>query len=226
MAAALACGEGAVLSHLDAAVLWKIYDSQRARVHVTVLSRRQVKGLWIHRARRLHPDDVTVEDGIPVTTVARTLVDLTDVFDAHQLANVIHEAAYRKLFDLEETRAAMERANGRRKLKRLERAIAIHLTGSAGTKSAAEAAFRKLVKPEEPLSNVIVEGIEVDFFFPERRLVVEIDDPSHGRERSQRKDALQRRVLEGAGYTLLRFTNAEVEQRPVHVLSRLRAGSR
>ena len=175
--------------------------------------------------RRLDPADVTVHKGIPVTTVARTLVDLTDVFDAHQLANVIHEAAYRKLFDLEETRAAMERANGRRKLKRLEAAIAIHLTGSAGTKSRAEAVFRKLVKPEEPLSNVIVEGVEVDFFFPERRLVVEIDDPSHGRERSQREDALERRVLEAAGYTLLRFTNAEVEQRPVLVLSRLRAGS-
>jgi very-short-patch-repair endonuclease len=56
------------------------------------------------------------------------------------------------------------------------------------------------VTPEEPLSNVIVEGVEVDFCFPERRLVVEIDDPSHGRERSQREDALERRALEAAGY--------------------------
>ena len=158
--------------------------------------------------RRLDPADVTVHKGIPVTTVARTLVDLTDVLDAHELANVIHEAAYRKLFDLQETCAAMARANGRRRLKRLEAAIAIHLTGSTGTKSRAERIFRELVKPEEPRSNVIVEGVEVDFLFPERRLVVEIDDPSHGRKRSRREDALERRVLEAAGYTLLRFTNA------------------
>ena len=133
--------------------------------------------------RRLDPADVTVHKGIPVTTVARTLVDLTDVFDAHELANVIHEAAYRKLFDLEET---ARRWNGERaaQAQAARRAIAIHLTGSTGTKSRAEAAFRKLVKPEEPLSNVIVEGVEVDFLFPERRMVVEIDDPSHGRKRS------------------------------------------
>jgi hypothetical protein len=138
---------------------------------------------------------------------------------------VIHEAAYRRRFDIEETRAAMQRANGRRHLKRLEAAIAIHLTGSAGTKSRAERLFRKLVEPEEPLSNVNVEGIEVDFFFPERKLVVEIDDPSHGRDRSRREDALERRVLEAAGYTLLRFTNAVVEARPLQVLRRLRAGA-
>src|SRR5688572_2217715 len=68
MAAVLACGKGAVLSHLDAAVLWKVYESQRARIHVTVLSRRQVQGLWIHRTRRLDPADVTLHEGIPVTS--------------------------------------------------------------------------------------------------------------------------------------------------------------
>ncbi len=217
MAGVLAAGDGAVLGVRSAASHWEIWDGPTRITEVLAPRGRRPKGpVLVRTYRRLDPADVTVHKGIPVTTVARTLVDLTEVFDAHQLANVIHEAAYRKLFDLEETRAAMERANGRRKLKRLERAIAIHLTGSAGTKSGAEAVFRKLVKPEEPLSNVIVEGIEVDFFFPERRLVVEIDDPSHGRERSQREDALERRVLEAAGYTLLRFTNAEVEQRPVH----------
>ena len=77
MAAVLACGRSAVLSHLDAAALWRIYDGMGARVHVTVLSRRVVAGVWVHRARRLHPEDVTVRQEIPVTTAARTLVDLT-----------------------------------------------------------------------------------------------------------------------------------------------------
>ena len=72
---------------------------------------------------------------------------------------------------------------------------------------------------------MIVEGVELDFLFPERQMVVEIDDPSHGRKRSAREDALERRVLEAAGYTLLRLTNHEVETRPVQVLRRLRAGA-
>ena len=227
MAGVLAAGDGAFLSHRSAAALSVIWNGPTRITEVLAPRGRRPKGpVLVRTYRRLDPADVTVRNGIPVTTVARTLVDLTDVLEAHDLANVIHEASYRGLFDLAETCAAMERANGRRNLKRLEAAIAIHLGGSAGTKSRAERLFRKLVKPEEPLGNVIVEGIEVDFLFPERRLVVEIDDPNHGRARSTREDALERRVLEAAGYTLLRFTNAEVETRPVYVLSRLRAGSR
>ena len=165
---------------------WEVWGGPTRITEVLAPRGRRPKGpVLVLTYRRLDPADVTVHKGIPVTTVARTLVDLTDVLDAHELANVIHEAAYRKLFDLQETCAAMERANGRRRLKRLEAAIAIHLTGSTGTKSRAEAdRSAKLVKPEEPQSNVIVEGVEVDFLFPERRLVVEIDDPSHGRKRS------------------------------------------
>ena len=226
MAGVLAAGDGAVLGVRSAASQWGIWNGPTRITEVLAPRGRRPKGpVLVRTYRRLDPADVTVHKGIPVTTVARTLVDLTEVFDSHELANVIHEASYRELFDLEETCAAMERANGRRNLKRLEAAIAIHLGGSAGTKSRAKRLFRKLVKPAEPLGNVIVEGIEVDFLFPERRLVVEIDDPSHGRARSTREDALERRVLEAAGYTLLRFTNAEVEQRPVLALSRLRAGA-
>ena len=78
MAAVMACGSGTVLSNLDAASHWRIYDGEGARVHVTTIrhSGRRLDGVQVHRARRLQPDDVTVKDGIPVTTVARTLVDL------------------------------------------------------------------------------------------------------------------------------------------------------
>ena len=168
----------------SAASHWEIWGGPTRITEVLAPRGRRPKGpVLVLTYRRLDPADVTVHKGIPVTTVARTLVDLTEVFDAHELANVIHEAAYRRLFDLQETCAAMERANGRR--------------GSSGSRrdrdpphrqhrdeEPGRSGFRELVKPEEPRSNVIVEGVEVDFFFPERRLVVEIDDPSHGRERS------------------------------------------
>lgn len=224
LAAVPACGEGAALRRLSAARLYGCSRFPAPLIEVVSPRRRKVSGARVRHCRSLDPRDVTDFDGIPVTTAHRMFVDLAEALTPHQLANVIHEAAYRRRFDLQETRAAIERANGRRNLKRLEAAIAIHLTGSSGTKSRAERIFRRLVEPEEPLSNVTVEGIEVDFFFPERRLVVEIDDPSHGRPRSTREDALERRVLEAAGYTLLRFTNHEVQTRPIQVLSRLRAG--
>src|SRR5215207_5052818 len=79
MAAVMACGSGSVLSHLDAAALWKIFQGEGAHIHVTTMSRagRGLPGIRDHRPRRLAREDVTVKDGIPVTTVARTLIDLT-----------------------------------------------------------------------------------------------------------------------------------------------------
>ena len=118
-----------------------------------------------------------------MTTIARALVDLTDVLTAHQLAYVIKEAAYRKRFDLAATRRAMDRANGRRNLHVLEKAIELYEHGSAGTKSPHEDAFLALVTPTlpEPLVNTPLAGFEVDFLWPEAMLVVEIDGGGHER---------------------------------------------
>ena len=164
--------------------------------------------------------------GIPVTTVARMLVDLTDLLTPHQLAYVIKEAAYRKRLDLEATRRAMERANGRRNLHVLERAIELYQSGSAGTRSPHEDAFLALLPDElpEPLVNTQLAGFEVDFLWPESMLVVEIDGGGHGRPPARRKDALEDRVLRGAGYTVLRFSDTDLERRPAEVIARVAAG--
>jgi hypothetical protein len=114
-------------------------------------------GIRIRSCRHLDPRDITTHNGIPVTTVPRTLVDLTDVLDARQLANVLHEAAFRRRFDPAATRAAMARAAGRRNLGTLETALAAHEAGSAGTRSALEDRFLALVASAgipEPLANV------------------------------------------------------------------------
>ena len=163
---------------------------------VTVLQRRP-KGVEVHRVRSLDPRDVTTHKGVPVTTVHRTLVDLADDLTPHQLANVIHEAAYRGRFVEAAVRDSMARVSGRRKLHVLERAIELHHAGSAGTKSAGEDAFLTLGFPE-PLVNTDLHGFEVDFHWPERGLVVEIDggghDPRHdeGRERGPARERLLR----------------------------------
>jgi putative AbiEi antitoxin of type IV toxin-antitoxin system len=94
LAAVLACGPGAVLSHRDAAALWELRQSQSAFIDVTVPSRngrRAQRGICVHRTGRLRPDEVTVRHGIPVTTVARTLLDLADVLDKQALRRVITE---------------------------------------------------------------------------------------------------------------------------------------
>src|SRR3954453_13689622 len=117
MAAVLAGGDGAVLSHRSAAALWELRRDRRVISEVLAPRGRRPKGPVLVRSyRRLDPRDVTVRDGIPVTTVARTLVDLADVLTPHQLARVIDEADYLGRFDLLETDCAIRRTNGRRKL--------------------------------------------------------------------------------------------------------------
>ena len=92
--------------------------------------------------------------------------------------------------------------------------------GSAGTRSGAEDAFLRLVA-DEPLVNVDLLGFEVDFHWPERRLVVEVDGPAHGRPPSVADDARRDRMLRDAGYTVLRFSDDDVHQRPRRVSERV-----
>jgi hypothetical protein len=221
MAAVLACGEGAALSHLSAAKLWRVWRGA-ANENDVVTSRRHRprRGIRIHSCRHLDPRDLTTHDGIPVTTMARTLVDLTDVLNATQLANVIHEAAFRRRFDATATRAAMTRAVGRRRQGVLADALAAHASGSAGTRSALEDRFLALVAAAgipEPLTNVPIKAggrrIEVDACWPERRLVVEIDGDGHTRLRTRRADAARDRALRAAGYDVVRLTAGDLERR-------------
>jgi hypothetical protein len=227
MAAVLAVGPGAVLAHLSVAKLFRVSRFPDLVPHVLVPRRhRPIEGIVIHECLGLDPLDVTVYRDIPVTTVARMLVDLSDVLTKFQLANIIHEAAFRNRFDLGATRRAMQRANGRHNLHVLEAAIDLYLSGSAGTRSALEDAFLSLLQSAgipEPLVNTHLEGEEVDCHWPERMLVVEVDGPGHrNRPPARRDDGRRDRKLRAAGYTVLRFTDVEIEFRPDEVLARLR----
>jgi very-short-patch-repair endonuclease len=148
------------------------------------------------------------------------LVDLTDVLDAQELANLIHEATFRGRFSELATRDAMARANGRRNLHVVDEALAIHAAGGAGFKSKAEKAYHALMRVENPLVNTKLLDFEVDFQWPEHRLVVEVDGPGHQRPRAKRDDAERDRILRAAGYRVLRFTDEDVYQRPGYVRCR------
>ena len=144
MAAILACGPGAYLASLNAAVHMKLWRRRVTGIHVLAPRKRSLPGVRVRAYRSLDRRDVTVRDGIPVTTVPRTLVDLSDVLTAHQLANVIHEAAFRKLFDERAVRAAIHRANGRHHLNVLEKALELNKAGSAGTRASSKTASSPL----------------------------------------------------------------------------------
>jgi very-short-patch-repair endonuclease len=231
MAAVLACGPGAVLSHLGAATLWQVWRRRTSGVDVSVLGRRRSRpGLRVHHCRHLDPRDVTVRDRIPVTTVARTLVDLADVLTPERLANVIHEAEFRERFDPTRTRETMARAKGRHNLKVLDRALALNAAGSAGTKSANEDRFLTLIREAglpDPLPNAGVQTprgrIEVDMLWPDRRLCVEIDGHGHQRTRTEREDRERDAALREAQHTVVRLTPDELGDHR-NVIARLGPG--
>jgi hypothetical protein len=206
MAAVLAAGKGAALSHLAAAVHWQIWRRKVTGIDILVPGQRRARaGFTIHRCRALDPRDVTVHQGIPITTPARTLVDLSSVLTAPQLANVIHEAAFRNRFDERATTEALTRAPGRNGAN-LHAALQAHASGSAGTRSFAEDRFlAEMAGAEAPLVNTKLNGIEVDFHWPRSNLVVEIDGPGHTRPRTRAEDADRDHELRQAGLTVLRI---------------------
>jgi Transcriptional regulator, AbiEi antitoxin/Protein of unknown function (DUF559) len=110
-------------------------------------------------------------------------------------------------------------AVGHAGLSFLERALALHRDGSAGTKSGLEDAFLARLPPwaEEPRVNTALLGIEVDFLWPRGRLVVEVDGPGHGRPRTLREDAGKQRKLEEAGYAVIRVSDPASDMAHVEV---------
>jgi very-short-patch-repair endonuclease len=209
LAAVLSCGPGAVLSHVDAAALWNIRPSASALVHVTVPSRagrQRRRGVRVHRSGRLGADQVTVHHGIPVTTLARTLLDLADVAGRETLKRAIDEAEYQRLLDMTALIAVVEGNPGRRGAKLLRAA-----QGPAEmTKSQLERRFLALVDRHglpRPQVNSRIEGYEVDFAWPAAKLIVETDGfAAHGTRRAFENDRLRDRRLGRAGYRTVRLT--------------------
>jgi very-short-patch-repair endonuclease len=230
MAAVVACGQGAVLSHLDAAVLWGFQDRLGPQIHVTVKWQRSVRGLVIHRSRRLDAADVTDRDGIPVTTVERTLVDLTEQLSPDRLLRAMREAEYLRLLDLDTLNAAVERAHGRKRLKPLRNAIAQHRPGQIvrGELEHRFAELRREAGLREPETNFRIEAggatYVIDCYWPEHRLAVELDGrDAHAREMAFESDRRRDAALSAIGIRLLRFTWKRVNYEPTGLLADLTA---
>ena len=219
LAAVLACGEGAVLSGPAAAALWALWRGA-AQVTVTIptASPRNLTGVTVHRCPTLQDSETTTRTHIPVTTVARTLLDLA-AHHPRRLERAVERAEQERLFDLHEVEAVLERHRGQPGTRRLARAIADHRPGPL-YRSDLERRFHALCDRHglpRPVVNTTLRGYEVDFLWPEHGLVVEIDGPHHATRSRLAADHERDAVLLTEGFQTLRFTEAQLGGAPATV---------
>jgi hypothetical protein len=221
-AAVLSCGPGAALSHLAAGVLLGLLGERGPRIDVTVPGsggRRRRGAVIIHRGP-LPAADVTTKHGIPVTTPARTLIDLADVLPRRRLERALDEAAYLRL-DVTD----LQPRPGRRGSGALAEALARHDAGTTRTRSDLEERMLSLLDRfglPVPEVNGGIEGYTVDFAWPAQRLIVETDGwrahgTRHAFERDRRRDA----DLLAAGWRVLRVSYGRLEREPEWVAERI-----
>jgi very-short-patch-repair endonuclease len=228
IAATLACGPGAVLSHGSAAQLWGIRGSRKPIEVTRVSGHRRPHGIRLHQTRSLPEEHVTVEIGIPVTTLERTLLDTAARLDARQLEHDLVEAdRSRRLRWPKLWQAITEHGRGRKGVKRLKRVAAQADPRFADAVSASEVDFLILCREEGlkmPQVNVLVEGKRVDFYWPERRLIVEADSYGfHGDPAAFEKDHQSTVDLEVAGYRVHRTTYKMLQANPRPFLNLVRS---
>lgn len=226
MAAVLACGKGALLSHRSAAALWEIGDEKRGVVDVSVTRRAELKqrGLRVRGRPSLRVESITAHHEIPVTTPIQTLIDLSTEIAPTRVERAVNEADKRDLIDPEALRAELNGHAGQPGAPLLRRLLdkrTFRLSDSD-----LEILFRPIALEAglpPPLTKEIVNGWEVDFFFPTLGLVVETDGLRYHRTPStQTRDARRDRAHVLAGMTPLRFTHYEIKYESPRVRSELR----
>lgn len=228
-----ACGADAVLSHRSAAALWDLVADRPSRVDVTVSRRpgRTRGGIAVHRGEALAPADVATHEGIPCTTVARTLLDLASAVDRRTLERAVDEAEARRRFDLAEVQDVLRRHPGRPGTRALT-AILADYQAPAATRSGSEVRMLSLIADAglpRPCTNVWIAldgggGYEADFLWPDRRLIVEVDGRTHhARRRAFAHDRRRDRRLALAGFETRRYAATELTATPARVTAELRA---
>jgi very-short-patch-repair endonuclease len=231
MAAVLAAGPGAALSHASAAALWEIRPTSATRIDVSVRSaggRGTRPGLRIHRAPHLRGEEITVQQGIRVTSVARTLFDLAATSSPRALERALDEAEIQQLYDRGSLEALVRAHAGERGARRLQRAL-----DEDGDLTLTDSELEELMLSlcrehhlERPTPRAWVAGLRVDFLFAASRLVVETDGYRYHRtrrafERDRERDA----ILARAGYRTLRFTHRQLTREPAIVADTIKSSA-
>lgn len=223
MAATLGAGEGAVLSHTSAAALWGLIRA-RERVEVTVptrAGRRRRQGLTIHRTTSLPEHETTVRESIPLTSLARTLLDLSTIFERRQLEKALDEAAYLRIYD----GIALSRVidDHPERASRLKACIEEYVIGTTRANDGLEERFFLLCRRHglpDPLVHEPIGPYEVDFLWREPRVIVETDDrASHLRAASFERDHRKTAYLQDLGYDVRRVTSRMLDRDETGVMN-------
>jgi very-short-patch-repair endonuclease len=226
MAAVLAYGPEAALSHRSSAAHRGLRPDNRATTDIS-LPRRSARtraGVRVHATTTLRPEDVTVHEGIPCTTVARTLLDLAEVISRRGVERAVEQAEVLRVFDGRAVDAVLARAAGRRGAGVL-RAVLEELEDPGLTASDLEEDFLALCRnarvttPEvNPWGALHDEEKKVDFLWRAERLIVETDSRTfHATRRAFERDRRRDQQLLLAGYQVVRFTWRQVTREPNHV---------
>jgi hypothetical protein len=227
IAAVFACGPSAVLSHKSAAAMWELLSTDQTRVDVTVpgTSRAKRRGIRVHRTRSLHADEITEVDGISVTTVARTTVDLCGVLNPHQVLKLIEQADRSHVLDVLALQRVISRCPNRKGLGTLRRVLSDY-TGPPAIRSDLERRFVALITEAGlpmPLLNVPLAGYTVDAYWPQWRLVVELDGRGyHLGPRQFETDRIRDAALQRIRCRVLRVTDKRMTSSPAAVIDDVR----
>jgi very-short-patch-repair endonuclease len=231
MAAVLASGPEAVLSHWSAAALWMIRPNSRSVIDVTAPHKsRSWDGIRRHH-KALPADEVTVEEGIPVTTVPRTIFDLAATEPADVVESMLREMEFRRLWGRLSLPDLVERYPGRRGVRKVQVALERVKEEPAGRKrSRLEERFAPFLRrhrlPLPRFNDWIVAGgkrYQVDCHWPGIREIVELDGwEGHGTRSAFRDDRARDRILRVHGYSVTRLTWNQLDDEPAAVAADLR----
>jgi len=226
MAAVLAA-QPAVASHLSAAWLWGLLHNRPTTIHVTApTTGRAKRGFAVHFAGLLASDQTEVKD-IPITSVARTLLDLAGMLSTARFERVLERSEELQLFDLVALEDVLSRARHHPGGAKLRRALDIYRDDPAFVRSKLEHRFLGLVQKAglpAPSMNLNVAGYEVDAYWEPERFVVELDVyETHGSHAAFERDRLRQEDLKLKGVEMIRVTGPRVDREPAATVERVAA---
>jgi very-short-patch-repair endonuclease len=225
--AAVLAARPAVASHLSAGWLWGVLRSQPGTIHLTAPVPRRAKRAFVVHCADLLARDWTERDNIPVTSLARTKLDLAATLSMPRLERVLERSEERGIFDLTALDDLLARTAGHPGHGPLWAALAIYREEPAFTRSKLEKRFLKLVKAAglpTPSMNFNVEGYELDAYWEAERFVVELDVyETHGSHAAFERDRLRQEDLKLKGVEMIRVTGPRLDREPEAVIERVAA---
>jgi hypothetical protein len=234
MAAVLACGPGAALSHRSAARNRELRADNRALIDVTSPKRagRRIEGITVHSGATLLPRDVEIVDGIRTTSLARTLLDLAEAITPRQLERAVEQAVILQQLDMRAVDDVLARANGRRGAATLRAVLGEIRPGTTATRNDLEEAFLNICRcartPPDGVNQWIPYpgggGAEADFIWRDARLIAEVDGrATHLTPQAFEHDRARDQRLVTLGWRVVRFSRRQVDADPAGVAATVAA---